>query len=207
MTSPTKNRIESIDILKGLVMVFMALDHVRDYFHMSSFYFDPADPAQSNLPTFFTRWITHFCAPAFSFLAGISAFMIGKRNTRKELSVFLLKRGLWLIFIEMTVVNFAWYFDPQFRNIDFFVIWVLGISMIILAGLVHLSRKFILLFSGILILGHNLFDKVHYDTVLWGILHEFSVFELSERPLYDRELSAHSLDRCDGARILFRHIL
>lgn len=181
MTSLTKPRIESIDLLKGLVMVVMALDHVRDYFHYSAFMFDPADPTQSTLPIFFTRWITHFCAPAFSFLAGLSAFMVGKRKSKTELSDFLLKRGLWLVFIEMTVVNFAWYFDIYFRSPGLLVIWSLGISMIVLAALVHLPRKLILLFSLLFVFGHNLLDNIHYDdNVLWAILHEFSVFKLTD---------------------------
>lgn len=116
ITTLTKYRIESIDLLKGLVMVIMALDHTRDYFHFSAFYFDPTDPTQSTLPIFFTRFVTHFCAPAFSFLAGMSAFMVGKRKSKSELSAFLFKRGLWLFFIELTIVNFAWYLDFQFRN-------------------------------------------------------------------------------------------
>jgi uncharacterized membrane protein len=122
MTTITKPRIESIDLLKGLVMVIMALDHVRDYFHYSSYFFDATDPTQSTLPIFFTRFITHFCAPAFSFLAGLSAFMVGKRKTQNELSGFLLKRGLWLVFIELTIVSFGWKFDPQFRNTGLLVI-------------------------------------------------------------------------------------
>src|SRR6476619_5219300 len=137
MTSLTKTRIESIDLLKGLVMVIMALDHVRDYFHASAYIFDPTDPTQSTLPIFFTRWITHFCAPAFSFLAGVSAFMAGRRKSLRQLSGFLLQRGLWLVFIELTLVNFAWYFDVQFRTFGFLVIWSLGISMIVLAALIH----------------------------------------------------------------------
>src|SRR6187402_728448 len=136
LTLPVNTRIESIDLLKGLVMVLMALDHVRDYFHYSSFFFDPSDPVQTTLPVFFTRWITHFCAPAFSFLAGISAFIIGKRKTHNELSVFLLKRGLWLVFVEIVIVSFGWKFDVQFRNTGLQVIWVLGMSMIVLAGLI-----------------------------------------------------------------------
>src|SRR5450755_2488682 len=174
-------RIESIDLLKGLVMVIMALDHVRDYFHFSAYYFDPADPVHSSLPLFFTRWITHFCAPAFSFLAGLSAFMAGRKKTKSELSAFLFKRGLWLVFIELTIVNFAWYFDVYFRTLNLIVIWALGISMIVLAALVHLPRKFILLFSCLLIFGHNLLDNIHYDgSLLWSILHEFNVFKLSD---------------------------
>ncbi|NNC50764.1 MAG: DUF1624 domain-containing protein [Flaviramulus sp.] len=179
MTEVKLGRIQSIDILKGLVMVLMALDHTRDYFHYDSFLFSPEDPIQSNIPMFFTRWITHFCAPAFSFLAGISAFMISKRKAKKELSSFLIKRGLWLVFIEMTIVNFAWFFDVSFSNLGLLVIWVLGISMIALAGLIWLPRRFILIFSCVLIFGHNLLDSIHFEgSLLWAILHEFAFFDL-----------------------------
>lgn len=181
MTANTKNRIESIDLLKGLVMVIMALDHIRDYFHYSAFMYDPTDPTQSTLPIFFTRWITHFCAPSFCFLAGLSAFMVGKRKSKNELSGFLLKRGLWLVFIEMTVVNFAWYFDVYFKSPGLLVIWSLGISMIVLAALIHLPRKFMLIFSLLLIFCHNLLDTVHFKgSFLWAILHEFSFFKLTD---------------------------
>ena len=181
MSTITKPRIESIDLLKGLVMVIMALDHVRDYVHYSAFFFDPNDPTQSTLPIFFTRWITNFCAPTFCFLAGLSAFMVGKRKSKSELSRFLFTRGLWLIFIEFTVVNFAWYFDFQFRNPGLLVIWSLGISMIVLAGLVHLPRTAILAFSIVLIFGHNLLDTIHFQgNYLWAILHEMTVFKFSD---------------------------
>jgi len=181
MTAITKTRIESIDLLKGLVMVVMALDHVRDYFHYSAFMFDPTDPTQSTLPIFFTRWITHFCAPAFSFLAGLSAFMVGKRKTRNELSRFLLKRGLWLVFIELTIVGFAWYFDYQFRTFGLLVIWSLGISMIVLAALIYLHRAYILIFSLLLICCHNLFDNIQFSgNVLWAVIHEQLFFKLSD---------------------------
>jgi uncharacterized membrane protein len=181
MTTIPKSRIQSIDLLKGLVMAIMALDHVRDYFHYSAFFFDPADPTQSTLPIFFTRFITHFCAPTFCFLAGTSAFMVGKRKSKSELSSFLLKRGLWLVFIEMTIVNFGWYFDIYFKSPGLLVIWSLGISMIVLAAVIHLPRKFILLFSLLLILGHNLLDTVHFEgNFLWAILHEFKFFKLTD---------------------------
>ena len=180
-------RIESIDILKGLVMVLMALDHTRDYFHYDSFIFSPEDPAQSNLPMFFTRWITHFCAPAFSFLAGISAFFVSKRKTKKELSIFLIKRGIWLVFIELTIVNFAWYFDVSFSSPGLFVIWVLGISMIALAGIIYLPKNIILLFSCIVIFGHNLLDSVDYEgSFMWAFLHEYAFFDLGNG--YDFEI-------------------
>jgi len=180
MTTITKSRIESIDLLKGLVMVIMALDHVRDYVHYPAFFFDPADPTQSTLPIFFTRFITHFCAPIFCFLAGTSAFMVGKRKSKSELSSFLLKRGLWLVFMEMTIVNFGWFFDIYFKSPNLLVIWSLGISMIFLAALVHLPRKIVLLFSLVLILGHNLLDTVHYNgNVFWAIMHEYAFLKLN----------------------------
>ncbi|MEO8763630.1 MAG: heparan-alpha-glucosaminide N-acetyltransferase domain-containing protein [Ginsengibacter sp.] len=181
MTSTTKNRIESIDFLKGLVMVIMALDHVRDYFHFSTHFFDPSDPAKSTLPIYFTRWITDFCAPAFSFLAGLSAFLIGKRKSPNELSIFLLKRGIWLIFIEVTLITFGWHFDIHFRNILLQTIWQLGVSMIVLAGLIHLTRPTILTFSCVVIFGHNLLDTIHFDgNLLWAFIHERSRFQYTE---------------------------
>ncbi len=162
-------------------MVIMALDHVRDYFHNAAFIFDPADPTQSTLAIFFTRWITHFCAPAFSFLAGLSAFMVGKRKTPVELSGFLVTRGIWLIFIELTVVGFAWYFDLQFRMFSLLVIWSLGISMIVLAALIHLPRHYILIFCLLLICCHNLFDNVQFSgNIVWALLHEQVFYQLSD---------------------------
>lgn len=164
-------------------MVIMALDHVRDYFHISVHYFDPSDPVQSNLPLYFTRWITHFCAPVFSFLAGASAFIVGRRKTRPQLAGFLLKRGLWLVFIELTIVSFGWSFNPSLSYSSLQVIWVLGISMIFLAGLIYMPKWFIWMFSLVLIFGHNLLDGVHYDNnILWYLLHERSYFQLPVGP-------------------------
>lgn len=177
MASLTKTRIESLDLLKGLVMLIMALDHTRDYFHYSVHFFDPSDPTQSTLPIFFTRWITNFCAPAFSFLAGLSAFLVGRRKTKNQLSGFLLKRGLWLVCIEFTFVTFAWRFDIYFREIGLQVIWVLGISMILLAGLIHLPKRFLFVLSCAVIFGHNLLDNIHFEgNFLWSLLHERNRF-------------------------------
>ncbi len=179
MTSESSTRIESIDLLKGLVMVIMALDHTRDYVHASAFYIDPTDPAHTTIAAYLTRWITHFCAPIFSFLAGISAFLMGRKKTKSELSGFLIKRGLWLMFLELTVINFAWYFDWQFRTPTLVVIWVLGVSMVVLGALIHLPRTAILIFSLVLIAGHNLLDNVHFDgNYFWAILHEFNYFPI-----------------------------
>src|ERR1700753_3348577 len=100
--SPTKKtkRIESIDLLRGAVMIIMALDHVRDYFHGSAFLYSPTDLTRTSVPIFFTRFITHYCAPVFVFLAGISAFLYGSRRSTRELSFFLFTRGVWLLIAE-----------------------------------------------------------------------------------------------------------
>src|SRR5690349_13082556 len=136
-TAPLKaqsTRVQSIDLLRGIVMIIMALDHVRDYFHADAFMFDPLDLGKTNVALFFTRWITHFCAPVFVFLAGTSGFLVGARKGKKELSSFLLKRGVWLIFLELTVSNFSWFFNIHFSFIALLVIWGLGIGMITLSA-------------------------------------------------------------------------
>lgn len=161
-------------------MVIMALDHVRDYFHYSAFIFDPADPVQSNLLLFFTRLITHFCAPIFSFLAGVSAYMVGKRKTKKELSAYLFKRGIWLMFIEITIVGFGWLFDIHFGSIVLQVIWSLGASMLFLSVLIFLPKSYILFISLIIIGAHNLLDSIHMPgNIFWSILHERDVIQLN----------------------------
>jgi uncharacterized membrane protein len=108
MTQPAQsgNRIHSIDILRGIVMVIMALDHVRDYFHNLSFvpHHDPLDLHSTTPSLYFTRWVTHFCAPVFVLLSGTSAYLAGLKKTKAELSVFLIKRGLWLIFVELAIM-------------------------------------------------------------------------------------------------------
>jgi uncharacterized membrane protein len=178
MLKTEKVRITNLDLLKGIVMVIMALDHTRDFFHADSFYFDPTDLEKTNLYIFFTRWITHFCAPTFSLLAGVSAFIMGQRKTKKELSTFLFKRGLWLLFIEFTIVNFGWFFDISFGTMGLITIWSLGISMILLSGLVFLPFSVVLTFSLILIFSHNLLDNIHVnDNVFWAILHEFCFYD------------------------------
>ncbi len=162
-------------------MIIMALDHVRDYFHADAFVYDPLDLDKTTVILYFTRWITHFCAPIFVLLAGTSAFISGQRKTTKELAGFLVKRGIWLIILEETVVNIAWFFNPGFSFFIFGVIWVLGLCMIILAGLIFLPRKIICAIGLIMVFGHNLLDPVHFnqnDTMgfLWGLLHDRKVF-------------------------------
>ncbi len=172
----TKTRITSIDFLRGAIMIIMALDHVRDYLYSGSFYFDPLDLTKTSGILFFTRWITHFCAPIFLLLAGTSAYLIGQKKTKSELSIFLVKRGLWLVLLEMLVVNLGWNFNLTFPMLFFITIWALGISMIILAALIHLPMKLILALSLIVICGHNLFDGMHVPgntlpAFGWSLLH------------------------------------
>ena len=153
-------RIESIDILRGIAMVIMALDHVRDYFHIGANLDDPLNLDSTSPALFFTRWITHFCAPIFIFLSGTSIYLQSLRKTKKELGVFLLKRGLWLIVVEWTIIAFAWTFNPLFNIIPFQVIWAIGISMVIIGLLLLMRFSFtlILITGVVLVFGHNLLD-------------------------------------------------
>ncbi|KAA9041264.1 DUF1624 domain-containing protein [Ginsengibacter hankyongi] len=150
-----KARIESIDILRGLVMVIMALDHVRDYFHVSD---DPLNLATTTPFLFFTRWITHFCAPIFVFLSGTSIYLQSLRKTKRVLQSFLIKRGLWLIFVEVVFISFAWTYNPSYNLIIFQVIWAIGISMVLLGLLIRLPFNFILIIGLAIVFGHNLLD-------------------------------------------------
>ena len=182
----TTYRIESIDLLRGLIMIIMALDHVRDYFHAGSFIFDPADLSRTNGILFFTRWITHFCAPVFMFLAGTSAFLVGERKSKKQLSKFLLTRGLWLMLLELTFVNFGWFFNIHFSFLPLIVIWAIGLSMVVLSGLIYLPKKIILLFGLLIVFGHNLLDHIHIkgnglSAFLWAELHEPHRFQIGDR--------------------------
>ncbi|WP_229719259.1 DUF1624 domain-containing protein [Winogradskyella schleiferi] len=159
MTSIKSTRIESIDILRGLVMVIMALDHVRDYTYTGYMFDDPTNLETTTPFLFFTRWITHFCAPVFVFLAGTSAFLYGcKKKSKNELAIFLFSRGLWLVFIELTVVNFSWTFDIGLNVHIFQVIWAIGICMTLLAALIYLPKKLLLALGLIIVFGHNLLD-------------------------------------------------
>jgi uncharacterized membrane protein len=181
MNTLTTGRIKSIDLLRGLIMIIMALDHVRDYFHADAFIYDPLDLQKTSVLLYFTRWITHFCAPIFVLLAGTSAFISGQRKTTKELAGFLVKRGIWLIILEQTVVNFGWFFNPGFSVFLFGVIWVLGLCMICLAGLIFLPKNLILAIGLIMVFGHNLLDPVHVPgngavSFFWGALHEQKFF-------------------------------
>jgi uncharacterized membrane protein len=164
-----------VDLLRGLVMVLMVLDHVRDYF--SAVHFDPTDLTRTNLALFTTRWITHYCAPVFVFLAGASAWMAGTRRTRGQLARFLLSRGLWLILIEVTVVSFGWYLSTRWTyGARAQVIWAIGASMVVLAGLVYLPRPAVAGVGLALVVDHNLLDGIPPEAFgafapLWHALH------------------------------------
>lgn len=174
-TTHTQLRLQSIDILRGIVIVLMELDHVRDFFNVSAFLFDPLDLQKTSLALYLTRWITHFCAPTFVLLAGVSAFLHGRKiGSRAALSRFLLTRGLWLIFLEFTVIAYAWNFTLD--SVALQVIWALGVSMMVLAALVWLPMPVIIGFGVLLIAGHNAFDRVAPASMgefgaLWTLLH------------------------------------
>jgi uncharacterized membrane protein len=174
-------RVESIDLLRGTVMIIMALDHVRDYFHGSAYLFDPTDLDHTSAPIFLTRWITHYCAPIFVFLAGISAYLYGAKRSRPELSFFLLTRGIWLVLAECLIITLGWTFNPTYHLIILQVIWAIGVSMIILSAMIWLDKRLILLAGILLIFAHNLLDTVHVpgggtSSFFWSLLHERSAF-------------------------------
>jgi uncharacterized membrane protein len=171
----SNQRIYSIDVLRGAVMIIMALDHVRDYFHYGSFTINDPTNIQTTTPIlFFTRWITHFCAPTFVFLAGISAYMMRQKKTKKELSGFLIKRGLWLILVEVLIVSLAWTFDPLYHIFILQVIWAIGISMIILGLILWLPVNIILVLGLLIICFHNVLD--HWELIRNGKVNIFWEF-------------------------------
>lgn len=182
-----RRRIDSIDLLRGIVMVIMMLDHTRDFVHNAAREFDPTDLSRTNVALFFTRWITHYCAPTFVFLAGTSAYLqFARGKSKAELSRFLVTRGLWLIVLEMTVIQWCVTFHPDYRFLGFFqVIWVIGVSMIVLAALIHLPKTVIAAFGLLLIALHNLTDGIRVEgwrgpgspapglgAKLWILLHQ-----------------------------------
>ena len=181
ISTTSKSRIESIDMLRGVVMVIMALDHVRDYFHYGSFFVDPSDIETTTPLIFFTRFITHYCAPVFVFLAGTSAFLYGSNKSRTELFKFLITRGLWLILLEMAVNNLIWTFDFTYSIHIFQVIWAIGFSMVCLSFFIFLPKKLILVFGVLLIAGHNMLDSVvlqgqSFQSIAWSALHQQNLF-------------------------------
>lgn len=184
MTNPKSTRIASIDILRGLVMVLMALDHVRDYFHINAFTGNYPENMESTTPIlFFTRFITHFCAPAFVFLAGTSAFLYGRKKSKQQLSKFLITRGIWLILVEIFINNFLWWFDVSFGFVNLQVIWAIGLCMIFLGIVIYLPIRLILVLGLLIVFGHNALDSITFEgngfgAVVWYIFHQMNFIEL-----------------------------
>jgi uncharacterized membrane protein len=186
MPNSSEGRIQSVDALRGAIIILMALDHVRDYTSIAAMSFSPTDLSRTTAALFFTRWVTHFCAPVFAFTAGIGAFFWQQRGrTPGQLSRFLLTRGLWLMFLEITLLRFLMFFEWRFRGALVFltVFWMLGLCMVVLAALVHLPAR-VLAPAGILLIAlHNLLDPITAQRFgraagLWAILHQQAVFAI-----------------------------
>jgi uncharacterized membrane protein len=176
-------RIDSIDLLRGFVMVIMALDHTRDFFHIQAWSDDPLNLQTTTPALYFTRWITHLCAPIFVFLAGMGGFFQSLRKTKTELCQFLIKRGLWLLIIEIIVMNFAFSFDFRYSIVALQTIWSIGISMIILGLMIWLPFPVILVTGLVIVLGHNALD--YYEAgfkgqpgIGYSLLHQPGFYKL-----------------------------
>lgn len=172
-----QHRIASIDLVRGIIIILMALDHVRDYFHQYSYLHDPMAFEYTSAPIFFTRWITHFCAPSFMLLSGISAWLYQEKKGKQALSTFLFTRGLWLIFVELFYVSLMWTFNPSYSSFILQAIWGFGASMITLAALIHLPKRVLAPLGLLLIFGHNLLDMVDASggerpSFIWSLLHQ-----------------------------------
>ena len=185
LVSTAKQRVNAVDLLRGIVMVIMLLDHTREFTHSEVFNFDPTDLRKTNTLLFFTRWITHFCAPVFVFLAGTGAFLQGARGKSKaELAKFLLTRGLWLVLLEFTLIRVIVWFNLDFHfALMLQVIWVIGVSMIVLAALIHLPLRVIAIGSIAMIVLHNALDLIRirqgpgapapgFWASLWMVFHQ-----------------------------------
>lgn len=176
-------RLIAIDALRGLVMVFMLVDHVRETWFLHMQVSDPVDANTSDPALFFTRFVSIFCAPVFVALTGLSAWLYGQSHTKAEVSSFLLKRGLFLIFLELTFVGFAW--TAKFPPTTFWlqVIWAIGICMVALSALIHLPRPVLFALGLVIVLGHNLLDGIVMTEgeplfPLWAILHQRALIHL-----------------------------
>ena len=177
MTSPStveSRRVDSVDLLRGLVMILMALDHTRDF--IGNVAATPTNLAATTGALFMTRWVTHFCAPTFSLLSGVGAYLMLRRRTTRELSWFLLTRGVWLIVLEVTVARFFWQFNLDYHVTFLTVLWALGWSMIVLSALVHLPANVVAAIAIALIALHNLTDGIAQPTseglrLLMTVLH------------------------------------
>ena len=188
-----KERFEALDILRGLTMVIMALDHARDFFSLDFVLSSPTNIELSNMEVFLTRWITHFAAPTFIFLAGIGLFFASGRRTKTQLATLAFTRGLWLIFLELTVVGFFWCFSTDFiYKPKIAVLFAIGIAMICMSILVYLPKYIIAFIAVFLIAGHNMFDSIMPHMFMskfwvWHLLHvpgHFYIGDIEVRVVY-----------------------
>ena len=177
MTQPSASRrIESIDVLRGVVMALMAIDHTREFFTSARIH--PLDLEHTWPALFLTRWVTHLCAPVFVLLAGTGvALSMARGKSKRAISAFLLTRGLWLIFLELTFVRFGWFFNFEVWNAGALVIWAIGWSMVVLAALVFLPVRYVGVVGLVMIALHNTLDPLEAQDLgragwLWTILHE-----------------------------------
>jgi uncharacterized membrane protein len=166
----SRARLESIDVVRGVIMIIMALDHTRDFFGVPGQ--NPTDLTSASAALFLTRWITYFCAPVFFLLTGTGAFLSLQRRSTSDLSRFLLTRGLWLIFLELVLVRcFVYQFNVDYRTTMLLVLWALGWAMVTLSALVRRPAWAVTVFGVVMIAGHNLFDGMRSASPLWAILH------------------------------------
>ena len=178
-TASRRPRIEAVDVLRGVVMILMALDHVRDYFGGTGV--SPTNLATTTVPLFFTRWITHVCAPVFFLLTGTGAYLAARRRPRPDLSRYLLTRGLWLLLLDAVILRcLGWQFNFDYHVTILNVLWALGWSMIALSALVFLPVRIVGWFGVIMIAAHNLLDPIRPSAFgwlapIWSILHVQSV--------------------------------
>jgi uncharacterized membrane protein len=159
---PVRERIRGIDTVRGLIMVIMTLDHSRDFFHFQGPEYAPTNMATTTVILFFTRWVTHFCAPAFVLLSGVSAWLAGLKRTKTELTTLLFKRGLWLVATDMLVITFLFTFDPRYHLFVLEVLWAIGCGMMLLGLLIRLQAPLVLIggIGCIIVFGHNLLDYI-----------------------------------------------
>ena len=184
MDTNQTTRLQSLDAWRGLVMIIMALDHVRDFFHAAALSFPPENLARTTPLLFFTRWITHFCAPVFMFAGGMGAFLwMARKHDRAGLSRYLWTRGLWLVMLELTAMRLAFYFalGPPYPII-LIVLWALGASMIALAALSRLPLRVLAAVSVLTIVLHNGLDGINPSQLgsaawIWNVLHQPGAFK------------------------------
>jgi uncharacterized membrane protein len=187
--SRNTTRIGSVDALRGLVMILMALDHVRDFFHRGAMTSSPTDLSRTTPLLFFTRWVTHFCLPVFMFTAGAGAFLWWKRRdrTQGELARFLWTRGIWFVLLELTVMQLAYNFNFSAGNlILLLILWIFGLCMLAMAALVHLPVRWLAVFGIAVVAGHNLLDRFRASDFgsaawAWMLLHQPGILKLGSR--------------------------